>query len=146
MNAPFDKIVVNSRIAIPRSELRLSFARSSGPGGQNVNKVNSKVVLHWPVATSPSLPDDVRERFLARYATRITTQGELVLSSQESRDQSANIDDCFDKLRAMVQSVATAPKKRRPTKPTKGSQQRRLQAKKGRSMTKQHRRKLRPDD
>lgn len=134
-------IVVTQRIQIPRSELRLTFARSSGPGGQNVNKVNSKVTLHWPVTTSPSLPDDVRERFVRKFANRITTEGELVLSSQESRDQSANIDDCLGKLREMVLSVAVAPKKRKATKPTKGSQRRRLEAKKGRSQTKSLRRK-----
>lgn len=134
-------IVITPRIQIPRSELRLTFARSSGPGGQNVNKVNSKVTLHWPVIASPSLPDDVRERFVRKFANRITTEGELVLSSQESRDQSANIDDCLGKLREMVLSVAVAPKKRKATKPTKGSQRRRLEAKKGRSQTKSLRRK-----
>lgn len=138
-------IVVNGRISIPRSELRLTFARSSGPGGQNVNKVNSKVTLHWPVATSPSLPDDVRGRFLSQFANRITNDGELVLSSQESRDQASNIEDCLSKLRDMVLSVATPPKKRRPTKPTKGSQRRRLEAKKGRSQTKNLRRKLKDE-
>ncbi len=129
-------IVVNARIQVPRSELRMSFARSSGPGGQNVNKVNSKVTIHWPVTTSPSLPADVRQWFVTKYANRITNDGELVLSSQETRDQAVNIDDCLDKLREMILSVAVAPKKRRPTKPTKGSQRRRLDAKKGRSQTK----------
>lgn len=134
-------IVVSARIQIPRSELRMSFARSSGPGGQNVNKVNSKVTIHWPVTTSPSLPDDVRQRFIAAFGNRITKEGEFVLSSQETRDQSVNIEDCLDKLRDMVRSVATAPKKRRPTKPTKGSQRRRLDAKKGRAQTKSLRQK-----
>lgn len=138
-------IVVNGRISIPRSELRLTFARSSGPGGQNVNKVNSKATLHWPVATSPSLPDDVRGRFLSQFANRITNDGELVLSSQESRDQASNIEDCLSKLREMVLAVATPPKKRRPTKPTKGSQRRRLEAKKGRSQTKNLRRKVKDE-
>ena len=134
-------IVVNARIQIPRSELRMSFARSGGPGGQNVNKVNSKVTIHWPVTTSPSLPEDVRQRFIAAFGNRITKEGEFVLSSQETRDQSVNIEDCLDKLRDMVRSVATAPKKRRPTKPTKGSQRRRLDAKKGRAQTKSLRQK-----
>lgn len=138
-------IVVNGRISIPRSELRLTFARSSGPGGQNVNKVNSKVTLHWPATSSPSLPDDVRGRFLSKFANRITNDGELVLSSQESRDQASNIEDCLSKLREMILSVATPPKKRRPTKPTKGSQRRRLEAKKGRSQTKNLRRKLKDE-
>jgi ribosome-associated protein len=138
-------IVVNSRISIPRTELRMTFARSGGPGGQNVNKVNSKVTIHWPVATSPSLPEEVRQRFLARFANRITNEGELVLTSQETRDQPTNIEDCLSKLREMVLSVASAPKKRRPTKPTKGSQRRRLESKKGRSQTKNLRKKIRDE-
>lgn len=136
-------IVVNKRIQIPRSEVRMSFARSSGPGGQNVNKVNSKVTIHWPVMTSPSLPDDVRQRFVAAFGNRINNDGEFVLTSQDTRDQSSNIEDVFEKLREMLLSVATAPKKRRPTKPTKGSQKRRLEAKKGRSVTKSLRQKPR---
>lgn len=139
-------IVVNARISIPDSEFRLSFARSSGPGGQNVNKVNSKATLHWAVLTSPSLPEEVRQRFVSKFANRINNDGDLVLMSQESRDQSANIADCYDKLREMVLSVAVAPRKRKATKPTKGSQRRRLEAKKGRSQTKQNRRNVSRDD
>ena len=135
-------MIVNARITIPREELKLSFARSSGPGGQNVNKVNSKVTLHWPVTTSPSLPADVRFRFVGKYANRINNDGELVLSSQETRDQAANIEDCFNKLREMILSVAVPQRKRRPTKPTKGSKVRRLAAKKGRSETKKNRGKV----
>lgn len=138
-------LVVNHRISIPRSEMRFSFARSSGPGGQNVNKVNSKATLHWPVMTSPSLPEDVRRRFVAAFGNRINNEGELVLASQETRDQASNIEDCLDKLRQMILSVATAPKKRRPTKPTKGSQRRRLEDKKGRSQTKSLRQKPRSE-
>ncbi|HTN75458.1 MAG TPA: alternative ribosome rescue aminoacyl-tRNA hydrolase ArfB [Pirellulaceae bacterium] len=139
-------LVVNARISIPRSELHLSFARSSGPGGQNVNKVNSKVTLHWPVKTSPSLPADVRQRFLTKYANRITTGGELVMSSQETRDQAVNIEDCLEKLREMLLSVATAPRKRHATKPTKGSQRRRIEAKKERSAVKKNRGKISRDE
>jgi ribosome-associated protein len=125
------ELVVTSRISIPRSEFELAFARSSGPGGQNVNKVNSKVQLRWAVAQSPSLPPDVRERFLARFASRLVGEGrELLVVSQRHRDQAKNVEDCLDKLREMVAAVATPPKIRRPTKPTKGSKQRRLAAKK----------------
>ncbi len=94
---------------------------------------------------APSLPEEVRGRFLSKFANRVTNDGELVLSSQESRDQASNIEDCLSKLREMVLSVATTPKKRRPTKPTKGSQRRRLEAKKGRSQTKNLRRKLKDE-
>jgi ribosome-associated protein len=127
-------------LKIPEAELRLSFARSSGPGGQNVNKVSSKAVLHFDVLTSPSLPPDVRERFLERFKTRVTNAGEIVIHSDEFRDQPRNIQACYDKLRAMVLSVLRPPKKRRATKPTRGSKVRRLKEKKARSQVKEGRR------
>lgn len=133
-------ITLNSRITIPESELHFSFARSSGPGGQNVNKVSSKATMHWDVTQSPSLPDDVKQRFLTKFQSRITTQGEIVVISQESRDQPKNIQLCLDKLRAMLLEVLVPPKKRRATKPTKGSKVRRLDAKKNKSQTKANRR------
>jgi ribosome-associated protein len=101
-----------------------------------VNKVSSKAVLRWPVTASPSLPEDVRQRFLERFGNRVTTEGELVLSSERFRDQKRNQEDCLEKLRAMLLDVAVPPKERRPTKPTRGSQRRRLQNKQERSTTK----------
>ena len=133
-------LVVNSRIRIPLSELQFTFVRSSGPGGQNVNKVNSKAVLRWPVADSPSLPDDVRQRFVAKYRRRLTGRGELVLTSQRYRDQARNIDDCLEKLRQMLAEVAKPPRKRKPTKPTRSAIERRIKQKQQRSRTKQLRR------
>ena len=130
---------VTSRIAIPDEELRFGFARSSGPGGQNVNKVASKATLHWSVASSPSLPDDVRQRFLAAFPSRITKDGDIVISSQEYRDQPKNIASCLDRLADMIRQVAVPPKKRKPTKPTKGSKVRRLANKRLRSETKRGR-------
>jgi ribosome-associated protein len=116
--------------------LLLSFARSGGPGGQNVNKVSSKAVLHWDVMNSPSLPPDVRARFIEAYPTRITKAGEVVIHSEEYRDQPKNIQACHDKLRDMILAVLRPPKKRRATKPTKGSKVRRLNEKKLRAQTK----------
>ena len=133
---------ITSRIVIPDEELIFSFARSSGPGGQNVNKVNSKATLRWNVTASAALPDDVRSRFLKVYASRLTNEGEILVTSQESRDQPKNIAICLEKLRGMIQQVLTAPKKRRPTKPTKGSKQRRLNDKKQRSEVKAGRRNI----
>jgi ribosome-associated protein len=133
-------LVLADRLTIPEAELRLSFARSGGPGGQNVNKVSSKAVLHFAVRTSPSLPPDVRERFLSRFASRVTTAGEIVIHSEEFRDQPKNIRACYDKLRAMILAVLRPPKKRRPTKPTRGSKVRRLKEKKSRSQIKAGRR------
>ena len=131
---------ISTRITIADEELRFSFSRSGGPGGQNVNKVNSKATLHWQPGSSAALPEDVRDRFLARYAARITNDGDVVITSQQSRDQPKNIEDCLEKLRAMILAILVPPKKRRATKPTKGSQRRRLNEKKQRSQTKQNRR------
>src|SRR5216110_438936 len=117
---------ITPALKIPDAELRLSFARSSGPGGQNVNKVSSKAILHFEVLTTPSLPPDVKQRFIERYKTRRTNAGEVVIHSEEYRDQPRNIEACYDKLREMILSVLRPPKKRRATKPTRGSKVRRL--------------------
>lgn len=138
-------LIVNSRISIPDSELRFSYVRSSGPGGQNVNKVASKAVLRWHAAESPSLPPDVKARFLVRYKSRLTTEGELIVTSQRYRDQGRNTSDALDKLRTMLVSVLAPPKKRRPTKPTKASKRRRVESKQARSRTKQLRGKVGED-
>lgn len=135
---------VGDRIRVEADELRFQFARSAGAGGQNVNKVNSKAILRFAVAASPGLPPDVRERFLRRFAPRITLEGDLILTSQRSRDQRRNVDDCLDKLAAMLAQVAEAPKPRRPTRPGRGSTERRLREKRTRSTVKIQRR--RPDD
>jgi ribosome-associated protein len=137
-------LTINSHISIPADELQFTFARSSGPGGQNVNKVASKATLRWDVRGTPSLPEDVKQRFLTTYQSRLTTLGEILIVSQESRDQPRNIEICREKLRQMILAVVRAPKKRRATKPTKGSQTRRLNEKKSRSQVKEGRR-FRPD-
>ncbi|HEX5442949.1 MAG TPA: alternative ribosome rescue aminoacyl-tRNA hydrolase ArfB, partial [Pirellulales bacterium] len=135
-------LVVNSRISIPDSELEFTFARSSGPGGQNVNKVSSKAVLRWRVTESPSLPPEVRERFLTRYRARVTTDGDVIVSSQLFRDQGRNVANALDKLREMIAAVAVAPKKRRPTRPSAASRRRRIETKQKRSTTKKLRRRV----
>lgn len=137
--ADSDLLTVTSRICIPCSEFDWGVARSSGPGGQNVNKVNSKVTLRWPLLTSAGLPADVRERFVNAYRSRMTTEGDLVLSSERFRDQPKNVDDCLEKLRELLLKVATAPKPRRPSKPTKASKRRRVEAKRQRTEVKERR-------
>jgi ribosome-associated protein len=131
---------VNNRIQIPEQEFRWTFVRSSGPGGQNVNKVASKAVLHWNVDASPSLPGAVKERLKTLHRRRFTKEGELILSSQQHREQVLNVQDCLDKLREMVLQAATVPRKRRPTKPTRGSREARLKTKRHRSARKSGRR------
>jgi ribosome-associated protein len=138
-------LVVNSSIRIPFSELSFSFARSAGPGGQNVNKVNSKAILRWPVAQSPSLTPEVRARFLSQNRHRITADGEFVMSSQRYRDQPRNIADCREKLQALLRTAAVRPARRKKTKPTASSRRRRVANKRFRSATKQLRGRVKGD-
>jgi ribosome-associated protein len=133
-------LAINPDIAIPLAEFEFTYARSSGPGGQYVNKVNTKAVLPGPANASPSLPAGVRARFLAKYASRLTQEGDLVISSQKYRDQLRNVDDCLNKLRAMIAAVAAPPTPRRPTRPSLGSKLRRTKAKSEHSQKKQQRR------
>lgn len=139
-------LLVNPRIRIPDSEIEFTYVRSSGPGGQNVNKVNSKAVLRWAMVESASLPADVRARFLEKFKNRLTSAGDVIISSQRYRDQARNAADAREKLGAMLAAVAVAPKKRRATRPTKASRVRREKAKQISSRKKQLRRKVQADD
>ncbi len=135
-------LLINERIAIPDEEFSFDYARASGPGGQNVNKVASKVILRWHPGNSPSLPPAVKDRLLRAVASKLTTEGELIVTSQLTRDQGRNVDDCLEKVRRLVLAASVPPKTRRPTKPTKASRERRLESKGKRSETKKLRRKL----
>lgn len=139
-------LFVSHSIQIPRSEFEFTYARSSGPGGQNVNKVNSKAIMRWNVRQTNSLPTAVRARFLERYASRLTSEGHLILQSQKYRDQLRNTEDCLNRLRALILDVIRAPTKRRPTRPSRGSVERRLQNKKAKSERKKSRRRPTHDD
>jgi ribosome-associated protein len=132
-------LVVNARIKVPLREFTFTFVRSSGPGGQNVNKLNTKAVLRWPVAASESLPPAVKERFVKKFHRRVTGDGELVMTSQRFRDQGRNVADCLEKLRAMLAEVAIAPIKRKPAKVSRGAKRRRLKEKRKTSEKKQGR-------
>jgi ribosome-associated protein len=133
-------LIVTSQLRIPLREFRFSFARSSGPGGQNVNKVSSKAVLRWSPGESPSLVEPLRGRVLQRLATQLTNEGELVIASQRFRDAPRNAADCLEKLRQLLIAASHQPRPRRPTRPTRGSVRRRLEQKQRRSQRKQSRR------
>jgi ribosome-associated protein len=133
-------LIVNAAMTIPAVEFSVSYARSAGPGGQNVNKVNSKAILRWRVSESTSLPEGVKQRFLAHFGKRVTNDGEIVIASDEHREQPRNLTACFDRLRAMILSVAKPPTRRIKTRPSRGAVERRLESKQRNSQKKQDRR------
>ncbi|QGJ72255.1 Class I peptide chain release factor [Planctomycetales bacterium 10988] len=131
---------VGHGIQIPMDELQFNFARSSGPGGQNVNKVNSKAQMRWQVLESDSLSEPVRNRLRRKFGNRINREGELILQSDRFRDQPRNVAECLDKLKTMIQEIATPPARRKPTAPSRASKRRRLENKRKLSEKKSQRR------
>jgi len=134
-------IRVNELIVIPDDELEWSFVRSSGPGGQNVNKVSSKAVLRWKAAASAApIPHAAWLRMKARFPSRFTVEGDILVSSQAYRDQERNRVDCETKISDMVSASLVEPTPRRARKPSKGAKKRRVADKRRQSAKKESRR------
>jgi ribosome-associated protein len=134
-----DDLAVTKRLVVPGGELRERFSRSSGPGGQGVNTTDSRVELSFDVARSPSIPDDLRPRLLARLASRLN-DGVLTIAASEQRAQLANREAARARLIALLKDAAAPPPaKRRPTKPSRGAKERRIAEKKRRGDVKRGR-------
>lgn len=131
---------ITQTLVLNPSELSFTFVASPGPGGQNVNKVATAVQLRFNVLQSTSLPDEVRRRLIAMLGKRMTTQGELIIKASRFRTQERNKQDAINRLIEFLQKAAIPPKKRRKTKPTYGSVQKRLSQKKVHSTKKSLRR------
>ena len=131
---------VNARLAIPARELSVEAARSGGPGGQNVNKVASKVVLRFSVAGSAALGERRRQLLLDRLAARLTKEGELVIHASRFRERARNLEDARERLAGILAEALRTPKVRKATRPTRASRRRRLEDKRRRGSLKRARR------
>jgi ribosome-associated protein len=137
---------VQAGVVIPGAELSWTAVRSSGPGGQNVNKVASKVELRFDLAGSVALRPEAKARLRALAGKRVDSEGQLRVVSQRTRDQARNLEDAREKLAALIAAALVVPRNRRPTKPTRGSQRRRIDEKRRESGKKQLRRRVSADD
>ena len=138
-------IRITDHVQIDEDEIEESFVRSSGPGGQNVNKVSSAVQLRFDIRHSPSLPADVRRRAERLAGRRLTNDGVIVLIAQQHRSQERNREDALQRLIELLREATIRPKPRKPTRPTLASKTRRLDAKTRRATVKRHRT-VQPED
>lgn len=139
-------IRINNSISLGEDEIQEQFVRSSGPGGQNVNKVATAVQLRFDVARSPNLPEAVRERLKRLAGRRLTIDGVLIIDARRFRTRERNRHDALERLVALIQKAAVAPRPRKATRPTAASKRRRLEGKVQRGALKRGRRSVRDPD
>ena len=139
-------IRINDVIEIDESAILLEFVRSSGPGGQNVNKVSTAVRLRFDVLGSPALPSDVRDRLIRLAGKRVGADGVLMIQAQRFRTQEANRREAIERLTQLIQHACERPRPRRETRPTAGSKKRRLDTKRHRGAIKENRRSVDSDE
>lgn len=132
-------IRITPRISIDENEITLEFVRSSGPGGQNVNKVSTAVELRFDAAHSPGLPDNVRMRLMKIAGRKVTREGILIIEARRFRTQEKNRADAIERLSALIRKAAVEPVRRRKTRPTLRSKEERIKRKKRRSVIKESR-------
>lgn len=143
--APRNLLAVNESLSIPRSELDVRVSRSSGAGGQHVNKTSSRVEIFWNVPGSRALTDEQRSRLREKLASRLTTEGSIRVVASDMRSQSRNRELAEERLADLVRRALIIPRKRRATKPTHASKEARLDSKKRHSTKKRDRRDTRLD-
>ena len=134
------RIEINARLTIPGSEIQVTYARSSGPGGQHVNKTSSRALLRWNLESSEAPDDATRTLLREKLSGRLTAEGDLLIASERHRESGRNVQDALERFQALLRTALTPRKKRRKTRPTRGSVDRRIKDKKRRSETKRQRR------
>ena len=135
-------MTINSKIQIPENELEFKISRSSGPGGQNVNKLNTKVAVNFDIENSGALNAEQKEIILRKLGYRLTKDNKLIVVSQQFRTQRANRDYAVEKLEGLIENALRKVKTRRPTRPTRTAVEKRLKSKKMKSLLKRQRREI----